>query len=88
MEYQKVSDEDIDFMIERANAATSGPWAWNAPDEVCGTYAIYEAGEDDPPIIECYNWQEKENAMFISSARNCIVDLCMEIKEFRKQQKK
>ena len=47
MEYQKVSDEDIDFMIERANAATSGPWAWNAPDEVCGTYAIYEAGEGE-----------------------------------------
>ena len=62
--------------IDEASQATSGPWTASPPDEISETHCVYETHEDDPPIIECWNWQEKENALFVARARTLSPFAC------------
>lgn len=65
--------EFIKDLKEVSSKATSGPWSFTASDGVLsdkGCYEIYETYEDDPAIVECHNWQVKENAMLICLLRN------------------
>lgn len=65
--------EFIKDLKDISGKATSGPWSYARSDGVLsdeGCYEIYETYEDDPPIIECHNWQIKENAQLICLLRN------------------
>ena len=83
MTYHKVSDENLEALLKLSKFATSGPWSWAPPDMDSKTWAIYETLEDDPPIVECWNWQEEDNAKLIAVMRNCIEDMIYELKELR-----
>lgn len=73
----------IDSLKEYNAKATPGPWATVRSDGQFspeGCYEIYESLEDDPPIIECHEWQQKENAILICGLRsNC--DFIIEVLE-------
>lgn len=62
----------LQILQDMASKATPKPWMASPPDEFSKTHCIYETHEDDPPIIECWNWQEKENARFCAAARSFV----------------
>lgn len=62
----------LQILQDIVNKTTSEPWTASPPDEHSKTHCVYETHEDDPPIIQCWNWQEKENAQFIAVARSFV----------------